>query len=208
MFDSIIFDVDGTIWDSTEQVAKSWEAAVLEVLGEYREITAKALQAEFGKPMSDIMTSLFPDVTDEATVKALSDACFMHEENYLKEHPGVLYEGFEEAIKPLSQRYPLFIVSNCQSGYIEVMLEGTGLGKYFKGYTCWGDTGMLKDQNLLYIKEKYHLQSPIYVGDTQGDADACQAAGMPMIFASYGLGDVKDSEYRIDTPIQMIDIFR
>ena len=47
------------------------------------------------------------------------------------------------------------------------------------------------------LMEKNGLKSPVYVGDTQGDADACKAAGIPFIFAEYGFGDVPDAATRI-----------
>ena len=37
----------------------------------------------------------------------------------------------------------------------------------------------------------------VYVGDTQGDADAAAKAGIPFIFTEYGFGSVKDAAARI-----------
>ena len=45
--------------------------------------------------------------------------------------------------------------------------------------------------------ERNGLKDVVYVGDTQGDADACKAAGVPFVFAEYGFGDVPDAEDRI-----------
>lgn len=50
----------------------------------------------------------------------------------------------------------------------------------------------------------------MYVGDTQGDANACKEAEVPMIFASYGFGEV-EGEYpsiRAFTELQNIDFDR
>ncbi len=46
----------------------------------------------------------------------------------------------------------------------------------------------LKDKRFRMLIDRNHLSSPVYVGDTQGDADACHAAGIPFIFAEYGFG--------------------
>ena len=46
--------------------------------------------------------------------------------------------------------------------------------------------------------ERNQIQSPVYVGDTQGDADACRDAGVPFVFAAYGFGQVPDAEVRIE----------
>ena len=40
--------------------------------------------------------------------------------------------------------------------------------------------------------ERNSLKSAVYVGDTQGDADACKIADVPMVYAAYGFGNVQD----------------
>ena len=52
--ENIIFDVDGTLWDSTGEVAKAWNLAVKELGIECEEITSDTLKREFGKPMNVI----------------------------------------------------------------------------------------------------------------------------------------------------------
>ena len=45
--------------------------------------------------------------------------------------------------------------------------------------------------------KKNNLISPIYVGDTRGDAEACREAGIPFLFVEYGFGDVPEAERKI-----------
>src|SRR5699024_2819050 len=92
---------------------------------------------------------------------------------------------------------PLYIVSNCQCGYIEVMLKTSGLAPYIKDHLCFGETLRPKGETIRMLMEKNGLKSPVYVGDTQGDADACKTGGIPFIFAEYGFGDVPDAATRI-----------
>ena len=68
-----------------------------------------------------------------------------------------------ETVRELSRKYKLFIVSNCQSGYIEAFLKNTGLGEYFADYTCPGDTGKLKGENIRIIMERNGIKEAIYV---------------------------------------------
>ena len=56
-----------------------------------------------------------------------------------------------------------------------------------------------KDENIRLIIERNNLKSPVYVGDTQGDFDACKKAGVPFIWAAYGFGkDVVADAGKID----------
>lgn len=102
------------------------------------------------------------------------DICFDYENRYLETHPGVYYEGVMDTLKELALEYPLFIVSNCQCGYIEVMMKGAGMEPYIKDFLCFGQTQTSKDQTILKLMEKNNLTNPVYVGDTQGDADSCK----------------------------------
>lgn len=194
--DSIIFDVDGTIWDSTQSVADSWNKAIREHSDLDLTLDLVSLSRVFGKTMTEIADALFPALDTEARMKLL-DACYAEENRYLEDHPGLLYDGVAGTIRNLSLRYPLYIVSNCQCGYIEVMLKTSGLAPYIKDHLCFGETLRPKGETIRMLMEKNGLKSPVYVGDTQGDADACKTAGIPFIFAEYGFGDVPDAATRI-----------
>ena len=110
-------------------------------------------------------------------------------------------------LKQLKENYRLFIVSNCQAGYIEVFLETSGLGSYFEGHLCPGDTGNAKADNICKIIQEYHLKAPVYVGDTLGDFNATKTAGIPFVFASYGFGQVPSPDYTIHCPGDLLNIF-
>ena len=196
-YDGIIFDVDGTLWDSTNVVQNAWNAAIKECGIEGISVTADQLKGLFGLPMEVIIDNILPGESDELK-KAFKPLCYGYEESYLKETPGILYPELVETIRELKKSYPLFIVSNCQSGYIELFLEKTGLSDCFIDHLCPGDSGKLKADNIRIIADRNNLKNPIYVGDTQMDADACKKADVPIIFAGYGFGKVDLPDYKIE----------
>lgn len=196
--DSIIFDVDGTLWDSTKSVAESWNKAIREHSSLNLTLEPVSLSRVFGKTMTEIADALFPDLSVKERMELL-DVCFDEENRYLENHPGILYPDVVRTIKELSLSCPLYIVSNCQCGYIEVMLRTTGLAPYIRDHLCFGETQVPKGETIRMLIERNNLQSPVYVGDTQGDADSCKTAGIPFIFAEYGFGDVPDARTRIHT---------
>ena len=206
MADSLIFDVDGTIWDTTPVVEKAWNAALDECGLSYAHVTADTLKSLFGLPMKVIIERILPNETDEVRAK-FKPLCYNYEESYVERESGKLYPKMAETLEKLAEKYPLFIVSNCQSGYIELLLRKTGFAPYFKDFTCNGDTGLLKDENIKLIAKRNGLKSPVYVGDTQGDADACAKAGVPIVYASYGFGKVKSPDYTIAEPFDLISLF-
>ena len=195
--DSIIFDVDGTLWDATEAVSISWTQAVKKYASREFIIRTADLKRVFGRVMTEIADTLFSPLPKEERLPLLLH-CYDEQEIYLRSHHWPLYEGASETIRKLAEKYPLYIVSNCQLGYIETLLETTGVEPYFQDHLCFGETNAPKSETLARLIQKNNLKSPVYIGDTQGDADACFEAGVPFIFAEYGFGDVPDAKVRIN----------
>lgn len=192
MKQGIIFDMDGTLWDSSENVAKSWDAVVQTQAGGIRKITTKDIQNVMGHTMTEIAQLLFPMLSLKEAVK-LTDRCGEAENEYLRRHGGVLYPDLEETLQVLAKRYPLYIVSNCQKGYIEAFLEYYQFWHYFKDIECFGNNGRDKAYNIALVVRRNQLEDAVYVGDIQGDYDSSVKAGVKFIHAAYGFGSV-DSE--------------
>ena len=206
MIDSIIFDVDGTLWDSTPTCAAAWTRVIQEETDLNLVITEKILKGLFGRTLPNIAKCIFPDYSTERQLY-LIDKCCDEEHKDLLACCAPLYPDLEKVLQELSKKYRLFIVSNCQAGYIEVFLETSGLTPYFEGHLCPGDTGNEKADNIKQIISTYHLQSPVYVGDTLGDYNATKANNIPFVFASYGFGEVPTPDYTIKCPIELLNIF-
>ncbi len=206
MTDGIIFDLDGTLWNATEAICKTWNM-VLERYPYIREpVTVKELEKCMGLLLPDISRKLFPAESEEMQMKLIEECCDM-EVAYLSEHGGILYPELEKTLDILSKKYKLFIVSNCQSGYIESFFKGHGLGKYFTDFECAGNTGKGKGENNKSIIERNKLSAAVYVGDTQSDMDSAIYAGIPFVYAAYGFGNVKGYDYVINNFCELADIF-
>ena len=204
---NIIFDVDGTLWDSTEVVSLAWNKAIAEVGGTKAVVDAAILKREFGKTMKVIADDLFPDA-NETTKALLMKKCCDYEHEALEENEAeLLYPAVVETIKELAQQHRLFIVSNCQSGYIELFMKKAGVEAYIEDWECFGDTGKVKGENIRLLMERNKLAEAVYVGDTQGDYEATQLAGIPFIFARYGFGSVTVATQGIERFEDLLPLF-
>ena len=190
MLDGIIFDVDGTLWDARIQVGEAWFAVKYDLTGEKTEWSFEKLSSMFGRPMTDICLALFPDYPKDKALQ-YGDRCFQGELELLRKKPGIVFDGVRDMLSALRKLCPLYIVSNCQCGYIEVLLESGNLSEFFSDYLCYGDTRTSKGQTIRTLMKRNGLKDVIYVGDTQGDADACAEADVPFLFAEYGFGTVQ-----------------
>ena len=195
---SLILDVDGTLWDSTPIVAKAWSRAVKE-MGFDKKVEPDTLKGLFGMTMDDIALALVPEATADQR-NELMDRCVEYEQQALEDDPcDICYPGVIDTIRKLKDLIPLTIVSNCQSGYIELFMKKTGLTKAeIMDTECFGDTGLGKSDNIRLVTERNGLKDPFYVGDTEGDRKAVREAGIGFISADYGFGSPEEADIRID----------
>ncbi|MDO4313992.1 MAG: HAD family hydrolase [Eubacteriales bacterium] len=200
----IIFDIDGTLWDSSEVIAEAYNSAISEHLEHIdTRISGADVKRNLGKPTDAFIKGLYPTLTAEEQKFITPHFCTAIL-IALEKHSVPLFEGVKETFHTLSKQYELFIVSNCQCGYIEALLKGTGLGKYVKDYLSNGDTGKPKGTNIQLLMERNHLTEAVYIGDTKGDQEACKEAGVPFIWAAYGFGHVTDAKASIQKITDLI----
>ena len=185
----IIFDMDGTLWDSAKAVAASWTEVVAREYTPERIITEEEIKSVMGLTMDKLAARIFPELPEDRRMELL-DICGREENEYLRTHGAVVYPKVEETLQKLQEKYHLYIVSNCQSGYIEAFLEYYGYGKYIEDIECYGNNGLVKGENIRKVVERNHLTKAVYVGDIQGDYDASRQAGVAFIHAGYGFGTV------------------
>ena len=204
-FDGLILDVDGTIWNTTGIVAEAWNKTIDTFFPQVPHVNAEILKGQFGKTMDVIADNLFGVLSAEDK-KILMEKCCIYEQKALLENTkNITYEGVIETLKKLSSIIPIFIVSNCQSGYIELVIEKNKITPLIKDFECFGNTGKSKAENIKLVARRNGLKSPVYVGDTQGDYEACKEAGVPFIWAAYGFGKPEDNNYyaKIDSFTQL-----
>lgn len=193
----ILFDLDGTLWDSAEQVAVSWNEVVMNYHLEPK-FTTQNIQSVMGKTLDQIGKIFFPDM-EQQKLNEMMKACSEYEVEYIKKVGGMLYPKLEATLDSLSKNYKLAVVSNCQNGYIEAFLDYHNLRHYFCDNECAGNTGLSKGENIKLVIERNHLQQTAYVGDTKWDYEASVAAGVPFIHAAYGFGKVPEALYKIES---------
>ncbi len=197
MADSIIFDLDGTMWDSCEAVLIPWD----ETSRKYGcgPLTLEDMQGIMGMVIEDAGVKLFGKYVGKEKAKKIAMECAMRESEYLRRMGGKIYPKLCETLAELKKSYRLFIVSNCENGYIESFMEAHDTAKYFEDYEHCGRTGLRKDGNIKLIKERNGLKDAVYVGDTQTDRDASKEAGVRFIYAAYGFGQVDGYDAKIDS---------
>ena len=202
----IIFDVDGTLWDSSCEVARSWDQIFKKHEDVKRGCSRDDIMSVMGKPMNVIAEIFFKDIPKERREAYLKE-CEDNELGYLREHQPKAFDGVKNMFERLSQKYPLFIVSNCQSGYIELFMEICGLEEYVTDIECFGNNKKAKGDNIRLIAKRNGLDKYYYVGDIYTDYTATVEAGGIFVYAAYGFGEVNEDVLRADSVEELTKMF-
>ena len=205
---SLIFDIDGTLWDSRALVAEGYNIQLRAEGYDHLCVDAETLRPLFGKVMTDIADAILAEVPVPERY-ALMDRCMQTENRYLYENQcDIGYAGVKETLELLAKDYRLFIVSNAQCGYPELCMEKLGIGHVIEGHLCFGDTGTEKGETILELMRRHHITDAVYIGDTQGDFEATVVADIPFIWAAYGFGSPEGAAGRITDIRQLPETVR
>ncbi|MCE5254576.1 MAG: HAD family hydrolase [Actinomycetia bacterium] len=203
-YDALIFDLDGTLWDAAEASTYGWNLALAE-LGVATRVTVHGIRSVSGYPFPRCVEILLPDLYPAS--KALIEALDRAERTGIETLGGSLYPGVAGGLPRLAAAYGLFVVSNCPAWYLSEFIRLSGLGGHLSGYDCHGLSGTGKAEMLAGLHAGYGLTRAVYVGDTQGDREAAESAGMDFVFARYGFGSVDDAALSFGSFSELVEHF-
>lgn len=195
--ESVIFDIDGTLWDSRAAVAQGYNRCLRAEGRAALCVTADALTPLFGLPMPAIADRLFAAVPPPERY-ALMERCMAEENRFLAEQPcRFAYPGVVQTLARLCARHRLFIVTNAQCGYAELCMEKLGIRRFISGWLSFGDTHAPKGETIRRLAARCRVTQAVYVGDTAADAAAAHEADCGFIWAAYGFGTASDFDAKI-----------
>ena len=191
MYTYILFDFDGTLFDTSEGVTNS-AAYALEKMRLPVPENRNELKKFIGPPLLDSFHQFYGlDETDAKT------AMIRYREYY--KNKGIFelkpYPGMEELLKQLQASGRTAIVATSKPEiYTKRILEHVGWTGYFSfvgGATMDEKTRATKPQILQYILDTCHItdiREAVMVGDRHYDIRGARAFGMDSIGVLYGFG--------------------
>ena len=190
MKNMIIFDLDGTLWDTSEDTYI--------IVNDYLKknnynftVDKDVIVNNMGYEIDVCAEHFFPKLEKKEAIALLEK--IYAEENKMLENGlviGKIFSGVSEAIKKLSKKYNLCIVSNCSNKiYIESFIKAAKVKDYIIDYMAASDFFISKAEAIRKMKDKYQAQKVIYVGDTLKDQVSAVDAGGIFVYAKYGFGE-------------------
>ncbi len=200
---TLIFDLDGTLWDTTEQVTIVWNNVAKKYNIDIENFSIKSIM---GLTTSEIISELFDNNSEIG--RSFINECQKSENEYLSMYGGNIYINTISTIKKLAQKFDLYIVSNCQDGYIQSFLNFYDLKNFFKDYECSGKTNLTKVDNLKLLMKRNNIDHSIYIGDTEKDYCSAINSNNKFIWATYGFGVCKNYDYSINDISELLTILQ
>lgn len=203
--DSIIFDMDGTLWDAVDTYAESWNIIFRQMNIDIH-VDRDKLEKMVGWEGKKVHAVIMPDFDEEKRQRIYAKVNELRRE-LLPKNGGVLYDGVKEGLQELASKYKLYIVSNCAVGIIRLFMDWAGINEHIVDEIAHGTNQMPKHHNIRLLIERYHLKNPVYVGDTEGDGEQSRLAGIPFVFVSYGFGSTDVHDLKFDNFTDLADHF-
>lgn len=209
----VVFDLDGTLVDSSVDLAHAVNALVRE-LGA-RPLAEPAIIAMVGEGASVLVRrALTAAALDPDTPGAL-ERFLAHYDPHLLDHT-VPYPGMVEALDRIGGHLPLAVLTNKPARATELMLEGLGLRRHFRD-VLGGDTALGRKPDpagLLHLAATAKIAPArvLMVGDSPVDLATARNAGTQICLARYGFGyrflpaDFRGDERFIDSPGDLEDL--
>lgn len=202
----IIFDLDGTLWEVTQQTFKS--ANEVAKKHNLQEISIETICSVFGLNSKESAKRYFPYLDLNDSLKLMDEISTLNI-NHLQKYGGNVYPNLEKVLKKLKENYELFIVSNTgHNEYIDAFLISSKLKLYFTDYIAASKINLSKGDAIKKIISEYKLKESIYVGDTQKDLEATTIAQIPFIYAKYGFGNSINTKYSIESIEELPNIIQ
>ena len=190
---AIIFDLDGTLLDTSEGVKK----AILFVIKKMRLglLTDEEMQEFIGPPIYESLKKKY-DLDETETIEATELFRCVYKEKYLYE--AVTYAGIEDVLIYLKQRgYLLGVATNKRYDYVSPLLEKFDLLKYFDCVQGTDFENTLKKPDVIRnCMEVLRLKIGDYacmIGDTMQDYEGAKAVGIDFLGVTYGFGITKNT---------------
>lgn len=196
MKNSVIFDLDGTLWEVIESTYKS----VNIITNKYnlKEVSRETICKVFGLNKEESAKLYFPYMELKESTKLVDEIAVINIEN-LKKNGGNIYPNVKEVLNILANIYDLYIVSNtAEIEYIRAFLKSADVKEYFKEYIAASSLNISKKDAIKKVIADNKIEKAVYVGDTRIDLEAAYKNNIPFVYAKYGFGKSINTNYSIN----------
>lgn len=183
--DTILFDFDGTVMDTTEVIVNSWQHTFMTLEGKERPLSE--IYPTFGEPLPTTMEKFFPNHPVEESIKIYRSYHYDNFGDLIKVFPGM-----EELLISLNaEDYTTALVTSRLLGTTMQGLDAYDLKKYFKTVLTCEDTDKHKPDpapiNITLDRLNKKPENAIMIGDTMFDILCAKNAGVKSVLVDWAV---------------------
>ncbi|MBL4703710.1 MAG: HAD hydrolase-like protein [Flavobacteriales bacterium] len=183
---NIIFDLDGTLIDSSKGILYAVELAFNSCDIEMKLPLTNEL---VGPPLLQLLAMVSGSDDVETLDRLAGEFKECYDSQGYKETK--LYDGVTELLQGLKRHgFELFIATNKRMNPTQKIVQYFGWGDLFSGVYALDACPSAKNkaEMISYVLKRHELSSStsIYVGDTEPDRHAAEANGLPFLMVSWG----------------------
>ncbi len=191
---SILFDLDGTLTDSSEGIFKSTQYALGKFGIEVEDLNV--LRPFIGPPLIDAFSRYY-HFSEEDAKKATA----FYRERYMTvgKFENRVYDGITECLETLVKNgKKLYLATSKPELYAVQIMEHFGLARYFTfmGGAMFEGNRTHKPQVVEYVLKENNisLDDAVMIGDREHDVFGAHDNNIPCIGVLYGFGDREELE--------------
>ncbi len=211
--DLLIFDLDGTLVDSLDDIVSSVNFTLSE-LG-LRQLEKPQIRSYVGDGIKTLLARAVgtQEAVSEELVEKARKIYYEHHEEHCLDHV-TMYPHVLEVMEYFSSKKKA-VVSNKSERFTKKILSGLGLAS-FLDLVIGGDTLADKKPNPIVIEHaisvlKAAKNRTVMIGDGPQDIQCGRSAGVMTCGVTYGFKpaeDTRDADFRINDLIELEEIFK
>jgi len=205
----LIFDLDGTLVDSSIDLQRAINYALEPLLAE--PVSLEETKRLVGEGITRLVEKLIEERPGLITREELLERFINYYSEHLLDHT-TPYPQVETTLERL-QGYKKAVVSNKNESMSRAIINGFGMGRFFDMIVGADTIGHKKPSPLplLYVMDTLNVdkEKTLLVGDSNYDIEAGKAAGIYTVAVTYGFRpaeSLKDADSLIDSFEQLLDV--
>ncbi len=205
-FDNYIFDLDGTLVNSSEEVLLCFKKAF--IAASYSIDESRLTSDVIGPPLRQIIATLAPELTDEEIISSIIKnfrAIYDYDENDIS----VLYDGIYDFVSGLKKEGKKLFIATFKPKIPTMRLVEKFFPNVFDDIYTIDKFGkqITKEEMIKDIISKYALDksATVMIGDAASDVIAGKNAGVTAVGVLWGYGSdktklIQNADFVIDSP--------
>ena len=203
--DNLIFDLDGTLFDSAPEILLCLKKALQHNDIDIKEKLNKSI---IGPPLKETLKNLIQKKDNAKIDKIIESFIELYDSDYC--YKTKLYKGVQETLEILVKKKNLILITNKRITPTENMLKNAKIIELFDSYFSVDPSNQSKKDKSILISKiikdyKINPKNTAYIGDTMGDFIASKKNNIKFIFAGWGYGEyVKDADLHLTDIREML----